>query len=102
MNRQVVQGKPSLGSRIFPVFTTGSAGLFDLTLLCEIEAVAVTLLTDEFRAVLPIREVLGRGMDYLPETLDYLLVEFWVERVGDFGSLQFVVFDGSFRGILKP
>src|SRR5206468_548689 len=85
-----------------PGFTTGSAWLFDLTLFCEIESVAVTLFTDEFGAVLPIREVLGCSMDYFPETLDYLFVEFWVKRVGDFGSLPFVVFDGSFRGVLKP
>ena len=36
------------------------------------------------------------------EALDYLFVEFWVKRMCDFGSLPFVVFDGSFRGVLKP
>src|SRR5438132_7165214 len=41
-------------------------------------------------------------MDDLPEALDYLFVEFWVKRMCDFGSLRFVVFDGSFRGVLKP
>ena len=41
-------------------------------------------------------------MDDLPEALDYLFVEFWVKRMCDFGSLPFVVFDGSFRTVLKP
>jgi hypothetical protein len=73
-----------------------------LLLFCEIEAVAFTLFADKLGAVLPIGEVLGRGMDDLPETLDYLFMEFRVKRVGDFGSLPFVVLIGTLRGILKP
>jgi hypothetical protein len=41
-------------------------------------------------------------MDDLAETLNYLFVELGVERIDDFGSLPFVVFDGSFGNVLKP
>jgi len=41
-------------------------------------------------------------MDDLAETLDYLFVKLRIERMGDFGSLPFVILDGSFGSILKP
>src|SRR5262249_23206774 len=102
LNRHVVQGKPSLGSRIFSGFITARAGLFNLALLGEIKALAGTFFTDEFRAVFAVREIRRRGVDDLLKTRYYFFVKFGVEGMCDFSSLPFVVFDGRFRSVLKP
>jgi hypothetical protein len=85
--------KTQLRFQDLPGFTTGSAGLFDLTLFCEIEPVAITLFTDEFGTVLPIGEIRRSCVDDLPKTRHHFFVKLRIERMGHFGSLPFVVFD---------
>src|SRR5262249_11698238 len=41
-------------------------------------------------------------MNDLPETRDYLFMEFRVKRMRYFGSLPFIVLDPAFRSVLKP
>ena len=68
---------------------------------CEIKAVAVALVTDKLGAVLPIGEICRSCMDDLAKPRHHFFVKLRIERMGNFGSLPFVVFDRAIQECIE-